>query len=74
MPVAFSGLPNGSYITHLHSVCSGSQSFHIAVLPTLVVRGGAGSVQVPSGDFGRGLCVIVYGTPSLTTVLATRRI
>jgi hypothetical protein len=74
MPVTFAGLRAGSYVTHLHSMCSGSQAFHIAVLETLVVRGGSGTIQVPSGYFGRGLCVIVYGTPSLSTVLTTRRI
>jgi hypothetical protein len=74
MAVGFTGLPSGSYITHLHSICNGSQSFHITVLQTLVIRGGSGSIQVPSGYFGRGLCVIVYGTPSLSSVLATRRI
>jgi hypothetical protein len=55
-------------------MCSGSQAFHITVLQTLVVRGGSGTIQVPSGYFGRGLCVIVYGTSSLSTVLTTRRI
>jgi hypothetical protein len=74
MRVTFSGLASGSYITHLHSICNGSQSFHITVLQTLVMSRGTGSIQVPSGYFGRGLCVIVYGTPSLSTVVATRRI
>jgi hypothetical protein len=74
MPVVFSGLRNGTYPVHLHSVCSGMQQFHITVLQSLVVTGGAGAVEVPSGYFGRGLCVIVYSSPSLTSVLTTRRI
>jgi hypothetical protein len=74
MPVVFSGLRNGTYPVHLHSVCSGLQEFHITVLQSLVVTGGAGAVVVPSGYFGRGLCVIVYSSPSLTSVLTTRRI
>jgi len=59
---------------HLHSICNGAQNFHITVLQSLVVGMGGGSIQVPSGYAGRGLCVIVYGSPSLTTVVATRRI
>jgi hypothetical protein len=74
MPVSFAGLPSGSYVTHLHSICNGAQSFHITVLQTLVVSAGGGTIQVPSGYFGRGLCVIVYSSPSLTSVLATKRI
>jgi hypothetical protein len=74
MPVFFSGLGNGTYPVHLHSVCSGMQQFHITVLQSLVVTAGAGAIQVPSGYFGRGLCVIVYSSPSLTGVLTTRRI
>jgi hypothetical protein len=74
LPVTFTGLPNGAYPAHLHSICSGAQSFHITVLQSLVVRGESGAIQVPSGYFGRGLCVIVYGSPSLTSVLATKRI
>jgi hypothetical protein len=74
MPVTFSGIPNGSYVTHLHSICNGTQSFHITVLQTLVVRGGRGTMQVSSGYFGRGLCVIVYASPALTKVLTTRRL
>jgi hypothetical protein len=72
--VTFAGLPNGSYVAHLHSICNGAQSFHITVLQELTVRGGTGTIQVPSGYFGRGLCVIVYGTPSLATVIAVKRI
>jgi hypothetical protein len=73
--VAFSGLPAGNYPVHLHSACNGSQSFHIAVVQSLVIRqGGAGSIAVTSSSFGRGLCLIVYGSPSLRTVLTVRRI
>lgn len=73
--VDFSGLPAGSYVTHLHSICNGSQNFHITVLGTLVVGGGGtGSISVSSGYFGRGLCVIVYADPALTRVLATQTI
>src|SRR5690348_4691216 len=73
-PVAFSGLPNGTYPVHLHSACNGSQQFHITVLQSLVVRQGAGAISVPAGYFGRGLCVIVYSSPALARVLTTRRI
>ena len=73
--VAFSGLPAGTYITHLHSACNGSQNFHVTVLQSLQISGsGTGSVTVPSSYFGRGLCVIVYANSSLTSVLTTRRI
>ncbi len=74
MTVSFSGLPNGTFPVHIHSVCSGSQQFHIIVVQSLVVSGGSGSISAPSGYFGRGLCVIVYSSPSLTSVLATKRI
>ena len=73
MPVYFTGLPRGTYATHLHSACSGRQSFHILVLESLAVgTRGAGAIQVPSSYFGRGLCVIVYANASLTRVLTTR--
>ena len=72
--VRFTGLPAGTFPTHVHSVCSGSQNFHIAVVQSLVIRGRAGAVQVPEGYFGRGLCLIVYSSPSLSRVLTTRRI
>src|SRR6266849_4760772 len=49
MPVAFAGLPSGTYPVHLHSACDGSQRFHITVLQSLVVRQGAGAISVPSG-------------------------
>ena len=74
MPVVFTGLPAGTYPVHLHSACNGSQQFHITVLQSLVVSGGSGSIAVPSGYFGRGLCVIVYTSPSLARVLTTRHI
>ena len=73
--VAFNGLPSGTFPVHLHSVCTGSQSFHIAVVQSLVVNSnGQGSIAVPSADFGHGWCLIVYTTPSLNAVLATRGI
>jgi len=72
--VTFTGLPDGSYITHLHSTCRGAQTFHITVLQTLVVRARGGTIEVSSGYFGRGLCVIVYASPTLASVLTTRRI
>jgi len=50
------------------------QQFHITVLQSLVVTAGGGAIEVPAGYFGRGLCVIVYSSPSLTSVLTTRRI
>jgi len=74
MPVTFTGLPDGRYITHLHSTCSGAQNFHITVLQTLLVHARSGTIEVSSSYFGRGLCVIVYASPSLTSVLTTRRI
>jgi len=73
--VAFSGLRPGTYAAHLHSRCSGNQSFHITVLQSLrVAIGGRGSIEVPRSYFGRGLCVIVYSNTSLSRVLATRAI
>ncbi len=74
MPVAFSGLPAGIYPVHLHSACDPSQRFHITVLQSLVVRQGAGAISVPSGYFNRGLCVIVYTSPTLGRVLTAKRI
>ena len=73
--VTFSGLPMGTFPVHLHSVCNGSQSFHIAVMQSLVVdSSGQGSISVESSNFGRGRCLIVYTTPALTSVLTTRSI
>jgi hypothetical protein len=74
LPVTFTGLRSGTYPAHLHSACNGSQAFHIAVLQSLVVSGGAGTIQVPAGDFGRGLCVIVYSSSTLSSVLKARQI
>jgi hypothetical protein len=73
--VTFSGLPEGTYPVHLHSICSGRNSFHISVLQSLVVSsGGGGSIEVPRSYFGRGLCLIVYTSPALSAVLTTRPI
>jgi hypothetical protein len=73
--VAFSGLHGGTYPVHLHSRCSGSQSFHLTVLETLqITSAGTGSINVPSSYFGRGLCLIVYTSRSLSAVLTTRQI
>ena len=73
--VSFSGLPGGTYPVHVHSRCSGNQAFHIVTIESLRVNsGGGGSVEVPRGYFGRGLCLIVYGNPSVSTVLTTRPI
>ncbi len=74
MTVSFSGLPNGTYPVHLHSACVSSQQFHITVLPSLVVRVGAGAITVSSGYFDRGLCIVVYTSPSLARVLVYKRI
>ena len=73
--VAFSGLAPGTYPVHLHSICNGRQSFHIAYLPNLGVgAGGAGSIDLPAADFGRGWCVVVYANAALTRVAAFRSI
>ena len=73
--VFFSGLARGVYPTDLHSQCSGAQAFHLLVLNSLVVgSNGAGSVTVPTSYTGRGFCVIVYSSPSLSAVLTTRRV
>jgi hypothetical protein len=73
--VSFSGLPAGTYPVHVHSICSGRQSFHITVVQSLRVgAGGSGTIDVPSSYFGRGLCLIVYTSPSLSAVLTTRPI
>jgi len=75
VPVSFSGLPGGTYPVHVHSRCSGNQAFHIITIASLRVgSGGGGSIEVPRGYFGRGLCLIVYANPSLSTVLTTRPI
>jgi hypothetical protein len=73
--VNFSGLLGGTYPVHLHSRCSGSQSFHLTVLETLqITSAGTGSIYVPSSYFRRGLCLIVYTSRSLSAVLTTRPI
>lgn len=75
MAVVFSGLPSATYPVHVHSRCSGNQAFHIVVVESLrVTSGGSGSIEVPRGYFGRGLCLIVYANQSLSTVLTTRPI
>jgi hypothetical protein len=71
----FYGLRAGTYPVHLHSRCSGSQGFHITVLQSLRANaGGRGSINVQRSYFGRGLCLIVYSSTSLTAVLTTRNI
>ena len=72
--VRFTGVPAGTFPTHVHSVCSGSQTFHITVVQSLAASAGSGTIQVPSGYFGRGLCLIVYTNSSLSRVLTTRPI
>src|SRR5579859_8236354 len=75
VPVSFSDLPGGTYPVHIHSRCSGNQAFHIITIESLRVNsGGGGSIEVPRGYFGRGLCLIVYANPSLSAVLTTRPI
>ena len=73
--VGFVGLRSGTYPVHIHSKCSGAQAFHVAVVQSLSVgAGGTGSIRVPEGYFGRGLCLIAYGNVALSTVVATRAI
>ena len=73
--VALTGLPMGMYPVHLHSACNGSQGFHITVEQSLVVNAsGRGKIVVNTSSFGRGLCLIVYSSSSLTRVLKYRRI
>lgn len=71
--IGFSGLAPGSYPVHVHSACNGSQAFHLATLGRLSVgMSRTGTVTVPAMYVGEGLCLIVYGSPSLTTVVAVR--
>jgi hypothetical protein len=73
--VQFAGLRSGTYPVHLHSVCNGTQTFHITVLQSLrVAPDGTRSVEVPAADVGRGWCLIVYTDPSLARLLAVRPI
>ena len=73
--VTFSGLRSGNYPVHLHSRCSGRATFHITVVQSLTVgAGGIGTIDVPSSYFGRGLCLVVYTTPTLSAVMTTRQI
>jgi hypothetical protein len=73
--VAFSGWRAGTYPVHLHSRCNGSQGLHITVAQNLrVASGGTGAIGVPRAYFGRGLCLIIYASPTLAAVLTTRPI
>jgi len=73
--VKFSGLRGGTYPVHLHSRCNGSQSFHITVIANLrITSNGTGSIYVSISYFGRGRCLIVYTSRSLSAVLTTRPI
>src|SRR5690348_7335956 len=73
--VFFSGLRSGTYPVHVHSRCSGSRSFHIVVVQSLRIGStGSGAIEVASSYFGRGLCLIVYTSSSLSAVLTTRPI
>ena len=73
--VFFSGLRSGTYPVHLHSRCNGSRTFHIVVVQRLRIgSAGSGYIEVVSSYFGRGLCLIVYTSSSLSAVLTTRPI
>ena len=75
LPVAFSHLPPGTYTVHLHAICNGRQAFHLAYLPDLLVGPNhTGQVLVPTADFGRGHCVIVYADAVRNIVLVTQPI
>jgi len=75
LPVGFSHLPPGTYQVHLHSICSGNQRYHLAYLPDLVVGAAhTGQVLVPTAEFGRGWCLIVYSDPARNIVLVTKPI
>jgi hypothetical protein len=75
LPVAFSHLPPGTYTVHLHAICNGRQAFHLAYLPDLLVGPDhAGRVMVPTADFGRRHCVIVYADAVRNIVLVTQPI
>lgn len=75
LPVGFSHLPPGTYQVHLHAICNGNQGYHLAYLPDLVVGAAhTGQVQVPTADFGRGWCVIVYSDAARNIVLVTQPI
>jgi hypothetical protein len=75
LPVGFSHLPPGTYEVHLHAICGGSQRYHLAYLPGLVVGAAhTGQVLVPTADFGRGWCVIVYADAVRNIVLVTQPI
>jgi len=75
LPVGFSHLPPGTYQVHLHAICNGSQGYHLAYLPDLVVGAAhTGKVVVPTADFGRGWCLIVYSDAARNIVLVTQPI
>lgn len=75
LPVGFSHISPGTYIVHLHAICSGSQGYHLAYLPDLVVGSAhTGQILVPTVDFGRGWCVIVYADAARSIVLVTQLI
>ena len=75
LPVGFSHLPPGTYQVHLHAICNGNQGYHLAYLPDLAVGAAhAGQVLVPTADFGRGWCVIVYSDTARNIVLVTQSI
>ena len=73
--VIFSGLRSGTYPVHAHSRCNGGRSFHIVVVQSLRIGStGSGYIEVASSYFGRGLCLIVYTSSSLSAVLTTQPI
>lgn len=75
LPIGFSNVPPGTYAVHLHSMCSGRQTYHLAYLPDLAVGSAhTGQILVPAADFGRGWCVIVYSDAARNVVLATHAI
>jgi hypothetical protein len=75
LEVFFSGLRSGTYPVHVHSRCNGSRSFHIVVVQSLRIGSNeSGAIPVASSYFGRGLCLIVYSSSSLSAVLTTRPI
>lgn len=65
--VTLGGLPAGSHPVHLHSICNGGQGYHLATLGAL--GGGTSTLDLPSDDFGRGWCLVVYTDGSLSRVL-----
>jgi hypothetical protein len=75
MTVRFGQLAPGSHPIHLHSICNGTQNFHITTIGAIAPDGAGGaSVTLPTSDFGRGWCLVVYTDASLTRVLNYRPI